>query len=134
MEAPVDLQVIAREAAEGAGPFLHVLVGRYGQVVDGLRSGRDQQALHTLAALVDELEHFVRFLVLIQDQVALVDTGTSKALNTYRHKLLRIIESIEPALADVDLVEVADALEDDLLPALHAYANIDGAVRAAVAH
>lgn len=127
-----DPQVIARSAARTAGPFVEHLSGRYRAVVEGLRTGRDAEALTSLGNLADELEHFLRFLVLIHDFVESADPRASANVLDYRSRLLGVVESIEPALSEIDLVEVADALEDDLIPTLAAYRDFDDAVMHAV--
>jgi hypothetical protein len=120
---------IARKAAANAGPYVNHLVGQYNRVCSDLRSGRDTDALRALGALTEDLETFLKFLVLINDYVSAVDPRASKTVSSYRERLLGVIESIEPALADVDLVEVADAIEDDLVPALAEYHQFDAVVR-----
>jgi len=97
-----------------------------------LRAGRDAEALTSLGSLAEELEYFLRFLVLIHDFVDAVDPQASANVRDYRTRLLGIVESIEPALSEIDLVEVADALEDDLIPTLAEYRDFDDAVMLAV--
>jgi len=123
---------MARSAARTAGPFLNHLSGRYRDIVAGLRNGRDAEALLSLSETADDLEHFIRFLVLIDDFVEPADPQASTEVRDYRNRILRVVESIEPALGDVDLVEVADALEDDLIPTLGEYRRFDDAILLAV--
>lgn len=132
MEDVSDSQVAARNAARTARPFVDHLSGRYRQVIEGLRNGRDAEALLSLSDLADDLEHFFRFLILIHEFVDAADPQASANVLDYQNRLLGVVESIEPALGDVDLVEVADALEDDLIPTLTEYRNFDQSVLLAI--
>lgn len=127
-----DGTAFAISAARQVEPFLAQLIAKYDEVVAQLRRGKDSDALLTLGELTDDLEYFLKFLVLVHDYVEAVDAPASIAVRTYRERLLSVIESIEPALGDSDLVEVADALEDDLVPALAAYSKLDAAVKQAL--
>lgn len=132
MDTERDPQEVARSAARTARPFVDHLSGRYRHVIEGLRNGRDAEALLSLSNLADDLEHFIRFLVLIHDFVDAADPQASANVRDYRNRLLGVVESIEPALGDIDLVEVADALEDDLIPTLTEYRRFDNAVLVAI--
>lgn len=122
----------ARKAATCAMPYADELAGRYASIACSLRDGRDRDALADLGASTDDLEHFLTFLVLIQDVVGEVDPPSAVAVRDYHEHIVGIIEGLQPALGYADLVEVADALEDDLVPSLREYRSIDTCVQSAL--
>ncbi len=121
----------ARSAASSAVPYAQILAQRSAKVARGLRRGQDQIALETLAGLSEDLEHFLKFLVLIVDYFPEHD-ASSTAIKDYKSRVLTIVEELQPSLADLDLVEVADAVEDDLVPALEDYQKLDALVQRAL--
>jgi hypothetical protein len=122
----------ARKAASCALPYVDTLAGRYAAIASSLRDGHDKDALAELGASTDDLEHFLAFLVLIQDAVGEVDPPSAVALRDYHEHIVGILEGLQPALGYADLVEVADALEDDLVPSLRDYRSIDTSVQSAL--
>jgi hypothetical protein len=123
---------IARRAASTALPFADLLAGKYREIALALRDGHDQDALGALGESTDELEHFLAFLVLIQDIVGQNDPNGAIAVRDYHERIVGIIEGLQPALGFADLVEVADTLEDDLVPSLRDYRELDTAVQSAL--
>lgn len=123
---------IALRAARSALPFADLLAGRYADIVAQLRGGQDDRALIALGDSTADLEDFLAFLVLIADMVADQDARGGRALGEYRDRLVGILEALQPALGHVDLVEVADALEDDLIPSLRDYRALDASVQSAL--
>ncbi|MFO0635119.1 MAG: hypothetical protein U0168_19920 [Nannocystaceae bacterium] len=123
----------AREAARGALPYADLIAGRFIDIAGALRDGRDQEALLALSDSADDLEHFLRFLVLVQDSLVAASPDDGTAVRDYHERIVTILEALQPALGHADFVEVADALEDDLAPSLRSYRNLDAAVRAALA-
>ncbi len=121
---------IARQAAEGAAAFGQVLAAKASSIVDCLRDGRDNVAMLEIALLVDDLEHFLTFFVLVDE---LLPPGESAEMRAYREKLLNLLEGIDPILANRDFVELADVLEADLSPLLRSYQTIDPSVQTALA-
>lgn len=128
-----DLASIAQRAAGSALPFAELLAGHYTKIAFALRDGRDREALDDLGASTDELEHFLAFLVLIQDVVGSKDPKGAVLVRDYHEHILGIIEGLQPALGSADLVEVADTLEDDLVPSLRDYRELDTTVQSALA-
>ncbi len=124
---------IALRAARSALPFADLLAGRYVDIVANLRSGHDERALIALGDSTADLEDFLAFLVLIVDMVSEQDPRGGRAIRDYRERLVGILEALQPALGHVDLVEVADALEDDLIPSLRDYRALDASVQSALA-
>jgi hypothetical protein len=122
----------AQRAASAALPYADALAGRYAGIATSLRDGRDNEALADLGASTDDLEAFLAFLVLIQDCVATNDLPRSVAVRDYHEHLVEILEGLQPALGHADLVEVADALEDDLVPSLREYRALDSHVQTAL--
>lgn len=128
-----DVILVARRAAGSALPFADVLAQGYLDIANALRDGADKKALEELGASTEELEHFLAFLVLIQDVVAAKDPDGAVAVRDYHERILGIIEGLQPALGFADLVEVADTLEDDLVPSLRDYRELDTTVQSALA-
>jgi hypothetical protein len=132
-ESHVDeAMMLARRTAETAVPFANHIATRCSAIASGLRRGDDQAALAGLADASDDLEHFLKFLVLICDYTDAMDASASTEVRTYREQLMEIVESLQPSLGHIDLVEVADALEDDLVPALRDYRRVDDLVQVAL--
>ncbi|MBC8071959.1 MAG: hypothetical protein IAG13_26765 [Deltaproteobacteria bacterium] len=127
-----DQSSIARRAATSALPFAELLARNYVEIATDLRDGKDQEALGALGASTDELEHFLAFLVLIQDIVGERDPEGATSVRDYHERILGIIEGLQPALGFADLVEVADTLEDDLVPSLRDYRQLDTTVQMAL--
>ena len=123
---------LAQRTAETAVPFADQLATRYGAIAASLRRGEDHAALSALGEASDDLEHFLKFLVLICDYVDPMDAAASNHIRTYQQQLIEVVESLQPSLGHVDLVEVADALEDDLAPMLRDYRQVDDGVRASL--
>ena len=123
---------LARRTAETAVPFADQLAARCSAIAASLRRGEDHSALCALAEATDDLEHFLKFLVLICDYLDPMDTTVSSHVRRYRQQLFEIVESLQPSLGHADLVEVADALEDDLVAMLRDYRQIDDAVQSAL--
>ncbi|MBK6916412.1 MAG: hypothetical protein IPH07_03330 [Deltaproteobacteria bacterium] len=124
--------LFAQRAAAGALPYADLLAGRMAEIATALRDGRDQAALAALGDSTDDLEHFLRFLLLIQDSVGERSPDQSLAVRDYHEHILGILEGLQPALGHADLVEVADTLEDDLAPSLRSYRDLDAAVQSAL--
>lgn len=123
---------IARRTAETAVPFADQLAARCGAIAGSLRRGEDHSALSALTEATDDIEHFLKFLVLICDYLDPMDGTVSSHVRRYRQQLLEIVASLQPSLGHADFVEVADALEDDLVPMLRDYRQIDDAVQSAL--
>lgn len=127
-----DELLFARRAASSAMPYAEGLAGRYTAIAHSLRDGHDAEALEALGDSTEDLEHFLAFLVLVQDAVAANDPGSSVAVRDYHEHIVGILEGLQPALGYADLVEVADALEDDLVPSLREYRALDTNVQSAL--
>jgi hypothetical protein len=127
-----DLITVSVRAARSALAFADVLARRYLEIAVGLRDGADKQALEDLGASADELEHFLAYLVLIQDVVGQQDPKGAVLVRDYHERILGIVEGLQPALGFADLVEVADTLEDDLVPSLRDYRELDTTVQSAL--
>jgi len=132
MSSP-DTIVLARQAADSAMPFAHLLARRCADIALALREGRDGEALRSLEHSVDDIQAFLAFLVLVRDVVAIADPPAAIGLRDYQEHVVGVIEALQPALGDADWVEVADALEADLAPSLEAYGSLDDRVRSALA-
>jgi hypothetical protein len=123
---------LAQRTAETAVPFADQLAARYGAIAESLRRGEDNAALCALGEASDDLECFLKFLVLICDYVDPMDATASNHVRTYQQQLIEVVESLQPSLGHADLVEVADALEDDLAPMLRDYRQVDDGVQRAL--
>ena len=123
----------ARDAASSAMAFADRLAAHYTDIALWLRGGNDSEALHALGESTEDLEHFFTFLVLVSELIAAGDAETGQALVDYRDRLVDVVESMQPALSHIDLVEVADTLEDDLVPSLRDYRDLDDTVRSVLA-
>lgn len=123
---------LACHAAGSAAHFAVHLADRYQRIVDSLRSGSDEAALTDFDASTHDLESFLQYLILVNEYVDRVTPNVSAELLALKDRILNAVEGLEPSLGDIDLVEVADALEDDLVPSLHGYADLDPAVRDAL--
>jgi hypothetical protein len=128
----LDEWTFAQRAASAALPYADALAGRYASIAHALRDGHDNEALAELGASTHDLEAFLAFLVLIQDCVATNDPDSSIAVRDYHEQIVGILEGLQPALGHADLVEVADALEDDLVPSLRDYRALDTTVQTAL--
>jgi len=122
---------LAVSAASVAWPFAEQIAHRCASIVHGLRAGLDEDALDALTLTTVDLEHFLTFLVLLDEWVT-GEGGLRGQLLAYRQRVLGVVESIQPALGEIDLVEVADALESDLIPSLRDYVDLDEDVREAL--
>ncbi len=131
MSTPEELE-FARRAASTAMPYADALAGRYASIASSLRDGHDDLALAALGASTDDLEHFLAFLVLVQDAVEAGEPGSGVAVRDYHEHIVGILEGLQPALGHADLVEVADALEDDLVPSLREYRALDTTIQSAL--
>lgn len=118
-------QQLAAQAAQSAAPFVALLADRYSDIALRLRNGEDGIALEALGASSEDLEHFLQFLILVQDVVEQCEATVASELLDYRESIVDIVESISPALSHLDFVEVADTLEDDLVPSLRGYEKLD---------
>jgi hypothetical protein len=130
-DAPESGRALAVSAASVAWPFAEQIAHRCASIVHGLRAGLDEDALDALTLTTVDLEHFLTFLVLLDEWVT-GEGGLRGQLLAYRQRVLGVVESIQPALGEIDLVEVADALESDLIPSLRDYINLDEDVREAL--
>lgn len=123
---------IARSAATTAAPYALQLAHQFSAMADQLRVGEDAKALAELGTSAADLEHFMTFLVFASEMLEHSAPDTSAEIESYRKKLLTIISGLEPALADLDLVEVADTLEHDVASSLTAYEALHPAVENAL--
>ena len=112
---------MARSLTASALPFAGVLIGRFNKMIEGLRRGEDSDALAGLGDSAKDLEQFLTFIVLVAEILENTSPGTFQQLTTFRERLLGAIEGLHPALADLDLVEVADTLEQDVVQSLSSY-------------
>lgn len=117
----------AREATQSALPFVEWLMQRFSKIVHQIRSGDDLDAMDRIAALTGDLGDFFQYTFLIEDLQA-----TKAELQAYRTRLATILETINPALNDLDLVEVADIVEHDVLPALADYSPLHEQISASL--
>lgn len=124
---PASLQA-AREATESALPFVEWMMQRFSKVAHQLRSGDDLGAMDRIGALTKDLKDFFQYTFLIED------LQSSRAeLAAYRTRLAKVVETINPALDNLDLVEVADIVEHDVLPTLADYGSLHDQICASLA-
>ncbi|MEE9384446.1 MAG: hypothetical protein V3V08_13665 [Nannocystaceae bacterium] len=123
---------IAQSAAENAAAFADLLATRLADVAGALRNGEDAPALNTLGESTDDLEQFLTFLVLTSEMLDKCSPATSTGLRDYRERLMKVLETLGPALQDMDLVEVADTLEHDVVSSLGEYRDLDDQVQSAL--
>lgn len=124
---PTALQA-AKEAAESALPFVEWLMQRFSKVAHQLRVGEDVDAMKKIAGLSYDLKDFFQYTFLIED----VQSVTTE-LQAYRRRLSQIVETINPALDNLDMVEIADIVEHDVLPALADYGPLHDQISASLA-
>lgn len=120
----VDSLNAAAQAVQSAYPFAQLIYQKFSEMSGALRDGNDQDALFSLSDSTKDLSDFFQFVILVRE--ILKDHFTlpelQKDLESYQDRLLSGIESLNPALSDLDLVEVADIIEHDILPTLDDYA------------
>lgn len=124
-EDPASLAA-AVQATESALPFVEWLMQRFNKIGHDLRSGDDKDGLVQIEGIAKDLEDFFQYTFLISEMCTPSDEkdSLSTQLEDYRKKLKSILESINPALDNLDLVEVADIIEHEILPTLVDYAPI----------
>lgn len=118
----------AKEATESALPFVEWLMQRFSKVAHQLRAGDDLDAMGKIAGLSSDLKDFFQYTFLIED----IQSATTE-LQAYRKRLSQIVETLNPALDNLDLVEVADIVEHDILPALADYGPLHDQISASLA-
>lgn len=125
----------AVQATESALPFIEWLMQRFNKIGHDLRSGDDKDGLEQIEGIAKDLEDFFQYTFLISDMCAPSGESNDLAaqLEAYRNKLKSILESINPALDNLDLVEVADIIEHEILPALVEYAPIHDTISSSLA-
>lgn len=123
---------IARSAAESAAPYAELLANNFTGMAELLRNGEDSEALTALGKGAEDLEHFMTFLVMVGDMIEGSAPDTSANVETYRKRLLNVFGTLEPALNELDLVEVADTLEHDLANSLNQYKDLHPSVEVAL--
>jgi hypothetical protein len=131
--ASPDPVVLAQDAAETALPFADHLAKRCALIAEALRQGQDDDALHDLGITTSDLQDFLTFLTLMIEIAGDLGQHTASGLiEGYRDRLVKVLETISPALEEVDLVEVADAIDDDLVPSLEEYRDVDDTIQDAL--
>ncbi len=95
-----------------------------------IRTGQDQAAFGSLATLSGHLQDFLSYLILAAEALPAEAQGD---LHTLRDRILDAIAPMHGNLESGDLVELADAIEFDLVPALVAYEGLATAVHGALA-
>lgn len=122
---PASLQA-ASEAAESALPFVEWLIQRFNKIAHDLRNGEDSDALERIQGVTKDLEDFFQYTFLISDMCTESTDPASlhQDLAAYRTRLASVLESINPALTELDLVEVADIVEHEVLEALADYGPV----------
>lgn len=123
---PASLQA-ARDATQSALPFVEWLMQRFSKVVHQIRSGNDLDAMERIAGLSSDLKDFFQYTILMQDL-----RSPAANLAAYRERLSKLLDSMNPALDNLDLVEVADIVEHDVLPALADYGPLHDEILAAL--
>lgn len=118
----------AREATESALPFVEWLMHRFSKVAQQLRSGEDVEAMERIEGLASDLRDFFQYTFLIEDL-----HPSSSDLISYRGRLATLLEAVNPALQNLDMVEVADIVEHDVLPALADYGPVHDQITASLA-
>ncbi|GEM_PF-3980993 len=124
-DASTDSMALARSAADNALAFAELLAGRLATLADAFRAGDDQDALLRLGESADDLEHFLTFIVLVAEIIETSSPSIFADLHRYRGQLMTTLEGLQPALGDLDLVEVADTLEHDLVASLADYRELN---------
>lgn len=100
---------------------------RFSKVVHQIRSGNDVDAMERMAGLSSDLKDFFQYTFLMEDL-----RSPAPSLVAYRDRLSKLLDSINPALDNLDLVEVADIVEHDVLPALADYGSLHDEILAAL--
>lgn len=124
---PASLEA-ARDATQSALPFVEWLMQRFSKVVHQIRSGDDLDAMDRIAGLAGDLGDFFQYTFLIEGL-----QSSDADLPAYRSRLSGILESINPALHTLDMVEVADIIEHDVLPVLAQYTSFHDQILASLA-
>lgn len=116
----------AVQAVESAIPFVEWLMQRFHKIAHDLRSGEDKDALDRISSVSKDLEDFFQYTYLISDMCTESPDPQSlyQNLSAYQARLSKVLESINPALDTLDLVEVADIVEHELLETLAEYAPV----------
>lgn len=113
----------AVQATESALPFVEWLMQRFNRIAHDLRNGEDKEALGRIEGISKDLQDFFQYTFLISDMLS-DDKALIGELKVYRERLSSILESINPALDNLDLVEVADIIEHEIIGALTDYGAI----------
>jgi hypothetical protein len=111
-----DIFVAALAATTSAIPFA--------QLLERLRMGDDGAALNDLGDTTREIGEFLTYLVLMSDCIGELSPDVHQHILDYRMRIMSALASLNPALGDLDLVEVADTIEQDVVGALGAYPNL----------
>lgn len=119
-----DPTAVALSAANSALPFAELLVNRFSAMSEDLRSGNDSEALTRLSDSAQDLEDFLTYCVLISEIIAKDETKLVSEIGAYRDRLVKAVDALNPALSDLDFVEVADTLEQDVVASLVDYRSI----------
>lgn len=116
----------AIDATQSALPFVEWLSGRFAKFAHELRNGADKEALERLSDISNDLKDFFEYIILMSDMKYLSGDGQAlrAEIQCYQRRLASVLESINPALDALDLVEVADIVEHEIIEALAQYADL----------
>jgi hypothetical protein len=119
-----EILTAALAATESAMPFAAQLEKRLRAQVEKLRVGDDGTALNDLGDTTRDIGEFLTYLVLLCDCVSEIAPDVHQNVLDYRHRVMTALASLNPALSDLDLVEVADTIEEDIAGAIAQYPAI----------
>jgi hypothetical protein len=119
-----DILLAALAATTSAVPFAQLIERRLNSQVEKLRLGDDGAALNDLGDTTREIGEFLTYLVLMSDCIGEISPQVHQQILDYRMRMMSALASLNPALGDLDLVEVADTIEQDVVGALLAYPSL----------
>lgn len=119
-----EILLAALAATSSAVPFAQLLERRLSAQVEQLRQGDDGAALNALGETTKDMGEFLTYLVLMSDCISGFAPHVHQSILDYRLRVMTALASLNPALGDLDLVEVADTIEQDVVRALAEYPKL----------
>jgi hypothetical protein len=127
-----EIVLAALAATTSAVPFAQLIERRLSSQVEKLRLGDDGAALNELGDTTRDIGEFLTYLVLMSDCIGEISPDVHQTILDYRLRIMGALASLNPALGDLDLVEVADTIEQDVVGALSAYPTLHSELVAAL--
>ncbi len=127
---PQEYIELLRDTSTRATAFAAFVAERAADCAGLIRSGQDQAAFGSLATLSGHLQDFLSYLILAAEALP---PAAQRMVHDLRDRILDAIAPMHGCLEEGDLVELADAIELDLVPALGSYEDLATTVHGALA-